>query len=498
MKLFNYRPLMFIALSLISGAVFTYVCFYYSIPALAVFSAIIISFGVYAFIKDSENKRRNIICICVCLMFFAFGALSLFSRIQTVNSFNVESNYYDFSGYVCSKTEDNGTFLYELEDAELSRDYKIKGVKLSFCDTQELQIGDKVKGYAYAQFVDIKGNGYINNAPIVDGPTYDLASVQNLEVVDNEVRPLSYVSLQVLKKFKKYMQSDAFPIAYALCCGDSSFMPDEVKGVYRFAGIAHIFAVSGLHIGFLCGMLTLLLRKYKNRYAKTAIISCILIFYAGVCGFRPSSVRAVIMCITAMLFSVFGGKNDFISSISLSATVILLLDIGNLFDVGFQLSFVSVVGIAILYPALCRINKLGGKTVSSAVNLSLSASLATLPIALLVFERVSVAGVVFNLLLVPVVSIIFYMLFAITALSFIFPFLSYCLVVPGFGIKIINYVLNVTDLSVFYVRIKANLYFALAYYLAFFTASDLINLSVKKKCIFGTIFLISSVMCLIF
>ena len=152
------------------------------------------------------------------------------------------------------------------------------------------------------------------------------------------------------------MGEGEFAFSYALLVGNDDFMDDGVITQFRQAGVAHIFAVSGLHIGFLAGVISFVLRKLKtNRWFNLIFTIFILIIYSGVCGFSASSVRATVMCGVMLLITNLGMRYDGLSALGLAGILVLLLSPVEAFCAGFQLSFIVVFGILVLTPKLKKL-----------------------------------------------------------------------------------------------------------------------------------------------
>ena len=132
-----------------------------------------------------------------------------------------------------------------------------------------------------------------------------------------------------------YMEEDAAELSYALLTGNTQGVDADFVAETRAGGIAHIFAVSGLHIGMLYGAVTLLLRRWCGRWT---FFPAILLSagYCAMCAFTVSSVRALLMCAFAGGARFFGRKNDLLSSLSLAAVITLLFSPAQFFSVSFR------------------------------------------------------------------------------------------------------------------------------------------------------------------
>ena len=141
-------------------------------------------------------------------------------------------------------------------------------------------------------------------------------------------------------------------VTKALIFGDSSDLDAELYENVRQGGLAHVFAVSGLHVGALFAFCLWFLEKTPLRTLKKPVkffsLFLFLFLYAGLCGFSSSVIRALVICLVSYAFSLILLKSDFLEALGLSAIIILLFTPSALFEIGFQLSFFACVGIAFL------------------------------------------------------------------------------------------------------------------------------------------------------
>ena len=227
-----------------------------------------------------------------------------------------------------------------------------------------------------------------------------------------------------------YFSPESAGIAYATLFGDRSMMSDETDEAFSATGVSHIFSVSGLHVGFIVVAVNLFVKKRKK--LSLAITMLAAMFYAYLCGFAASMLRAVIMTGTLLTVRAYGREPDFLSSICLAFTIILTAKPFYLYDIGFQMSVGAVLGMCFITAGIDRLmadkNKAVRKLVSS-VGVSVGATLGTAPFMAQYFGDVSLIGILFNVIVIPVVSVIFILLLIaliLPALFFILPLLSYC------------------------------------------------------------------------
>lgn len=195
-------------------------------------------------------------------------------------------------------------------------------------------------------------------------------------------------------------------LACAMVLGDKSLADKDLKQLYQRNGIAHLIAISGLHIAMIGGTLYKLLRRLIGNYSIAAGTGVVFILAYGVMtGLSGSTARAMIMLVTQIGADVFGRKYDSVTAISLALWIMLLINPGQITQAGFLLSFGAVIGIAVVNPVW----KEWFPKMPSAMKglwVSISVQLTILPVLLYYFYEVPVYGVLLNLIVVPLMGVL--------------------------------------------------------------------------------------------
>ncbi len=200
-----------------------------------------------------------------------------------------------------------------------------------------------------------------------------------------------------------------YMVMKALLLGDKRELENELKDQYAKAGIIHILAVSGLHIGILLLFIHFILSflpNYPSFIAFKSIVTLLLLFaFALLSGLSPSVTRAVLM-FGLITIGIHLQRNPGLLQITAAAFLILLIvNPFYLFDIGFQLSFTAMAGIAIFYDKFYAwfpyANHFILKKIYAIIALSLSATLGTLPLTMYYFHRFPGAFLISNLLIIP-------------------------------------------------------------------------------------------------
>lgn len=151
--------------------------------------------------------------------------------------------------------------------------------------------------------------------------------------------------------FFRYLSPAEAGIMQAMVVGDTSRVPARINDLYIRTGTAHILAVSGFNVGIMAAVVFLFLRLFPiGRRWQIVLTIIFLIVYAVLAGGRPPVVRATIMAVVFLISFILERETDGLNSLFLAAFLILLMDPFNIRDVGFQLSFVSVLFIIVFLP----------------------------------------------------------------------------------------------------------------------------------------------------
>ena len=142
------------------------------------------------------------------------------------------------------------------------------------------------------------------------------------------------------------------PLVTALLTGDKTELPEAVYSALRRSGLAHVIAVSGLHVSFLAGLITTLLGRRRRLSAVVGI--CLLFFFSAVAGNTPSVQRAALMQALLLIAPLVDRENDPPTSLSTVLMILLAVNPYAAASVSLQLSFAAVAGIFLFTGPLCE------------------------------------------------------------------------------------------------------------------------------------------------
>lgn len=247
----------------------------------------------------------------------------------------------------------------------------------------------------------------------------------------------------LIQKFKSAgINGNKLAVLSALFLGQKQALSPETKDNFISAGAMHVLAVSGLHVGIILYLLTFvfdfLLGKDKNPVLKTLLILLLIWWFALLTGLSISVLRSSTMFSFLALGKIISRKSSTYNIIAASAFFLLIANPSSLFDVGFQLSYLALIGIIYFYPLVYNLVYIPYKYWNhlwSITAVSIAAQLITIPLSIFYFHQVPTVALISNMFVI-------YLAIIIIALS-IFTLL-FILITPVFEflVSILNHIIN--------------------------------------------------------
>jgi ComEC/Rec2-related protein len=243
----------------------------------------------------------------------------------------------------------------------------------------------------------------------------------------------SYTRNFILNVINNLTNEEYRSVLRAAFIGESSFLSDNVKLIFRKSGIYHLLSISGLHAAMLmAAAFAFLFLIPVSSNIKRCIAILILWLYQFFIGWQPALVRATIMATVMIAAFLFQKKQYTLQSLGIAGTVVLLYSPQTLFSPGFQLSFAATAGILMLNGRLTTFMPAFGspfvRTIISHLYSSLSISLCgflfTAPVLLYHFGSISLFGLVANIAAVTIMSSAMWLFFVSLVLHPLMPFLT--------------------------------------------------------------------------
>lgn len=430
-KVLNFRAFLIVAL-FVTVAVLCVYCYAYNAAVGIVLGVLCIvgccSLAVLFIFRFIYNKSRLIVAISfslaavLCIIAFSVG-VTFADNWERGTRFN---GYCSVSGRVCDIDTQSGRYRLFLDDLVLNGQSADGMLRIDVVVSDKniadiVRCGDTLQFGAKINAVDlarkdgkIYGNAYRTDVRYTSSVKSDGIVVKNV----GDARLLERFSLALRSHLTDNMGAKYGNIAFSMLTGDKHGLGTGVFDYFSAAGLGHIMAVSGLHIGFLVLLLNFILRKVCKKI-RFPIIAVVLLLYAVLADFSPSVVRAVIMAYISGIGILIGGRRDLLSSLLCAYSLILAVKPFYLFEAGFLLSFGALFGIAAFSGIIRRFldNRHAPRRLGNAVSGSISVSVGILPMQAYFFQKVQILACLVNIIVLPYISVVFISIICLLPIS---------------------------------------------------------------------------------
>ncbi|MDE5864228.1 MAG: DNA internalization-related competence protein ComEC/Rec2, partial [Lachnospiraceae bacterium] len=358
------------------------------------------------------GKRR---LLAVGFLFLVLGVFCMQNLQQKVGYFNLpEGTEIVFHGIVTGEeNSDYGNiYMVNIKELRIGEEVKKYCCKARIETDETLELGSRLEGYGRTEAFSVASNpgGY-------DEKSYWYGRGVFLQLRDVEVyhrvslhlpliRYLDRMKGYLYKVYQTVFNEQEAGLACAMVLGDKTDLDRDIKELYQRNGIAHLIAISGLHIAMIGGTLYHLLKKLIGGYRVPGAAGIVFILlYGMMTGLSGATMRAVIMLSVSIGADISGRRYDGMTAMALALFIMLLNNPYQLTQAGFLLSFGAVIAIAVVNPVWKRLwpncpKYLDGMFVSVSVQLVLT------PVMLYFFYEVPVYSVWINVVVVPMMSLL--------------------------------------------------------------------------------------------
>jgi len=351
-----------------------------------------------------------------------------YTKILVVIVLSVVVLYCRFNIKVSKYNGDEEEFIgmvYKIKETDTKRMIYINGIeKLIVNDYDKelkIELGDQIRVFGN---LEEPNNNTIPNLfnykkYLYYDEIYYLVDAEKIELIKKNTRILYYIRDKISERISQVDKSKEYLQIFLL--GDSSLVDTEVMESFRNNGISHLFSISGMHISLFASILLYGFKRVSyNNYYNYGMVILFLLFYTLLVGSTPSVIRSFVMY---LLFSINKMWNLKVNKIDVMLWVLIIMLLINpyyLYNVSFQFSYLISVSLIIFSYKLKDIKNY----ILKNLYISMVAFLVSFPICVYNFYQVNIISIGLNLFLVPLVSFI---IFPLSLISFIIPWMSYVL-----------------------------------------------------------------------
>ncbi|MBR0350715.1 MAG: ComEC/Rec2 family competence protein [Clostridia bacterium] len=446
------------------------------------------------YIKLFINKK-------VIIFIVVFSCISNFIIIS-------KNNFYN-QIYKTPKDVDIIAKIEELvEEKEYQAKYKIKVLKLNGEEKSiNFYLISKNKNhYEYGNIVSLKGEyikpsiqrnyeGFDYSQYLKTKNIYGTIKSDNIQILESskslDFNKMIYDLQENIKnKSKKFLTNETYSIFLGLILGDTSNIEEEKMENFRNSNMAHILAVSGMHVSYIVIGISIFLKKILGKRKSKIICILLLIFYCFITGCSPSIIRACIMAILVLLSGLFHRKDDIWNSIAISLFIILIYNPFLITSISLQFSYMGLIGIIVFYNSILQfLKKKSDKfiKIKQIIAISLSTQIFIIPLTIYHFNTFGIYFIVTNLLLSIILGpLIIYGFLFLSLLIINFPILNSILkfsVIPlNAGINMLEALSNISKIPFSKIYVKTpSIYEIIVFYLIVIIINLIYKSQSKKK-----------------
>ena len=423
-----------------------------SIDYTLIWNAIIIVFIALIYKKEKQILLYIILCVLVGYL------LAQIRNNQTDYNALTETIFLENTFGTIEKIEHmEGYLRLTLRNV---RDFKKIRIVVRTKTYSEISIGDIIRvsmklspppkpvtpnGYDFSRFA------YFNDIEAIGFTTTPVQLVKHSKK-ENLQQYIQKLRLYIDSFFMQNMHSPESSIASALIVGKRERIGNSILDNIRKAGLAHLLAISGLHISlvaslffvtinYIASRFTFIILKYEIQKISSVFSILASGIYLLISGAPVSAQRAFIMISIFFASNIFNRQSNTIRSVSIAALLIMIIKPESLLQPSFQMSFMAVIALCSFYDSMHNIQVTKKYTLTILLS-SFIASAATLPYTLYHFNYFSIGGLISNLLAIPITT---FVIIPSGILALIFQPLKYFfLFIMEYGIKILLLVAEYT------------------------------------------------------
>lgn len=364
------------------------------------------------FLYNIYKKRSNNIIILLLFLLIGMMVTNINKESKLSSMFDTRKDYRG-TIHQTIKTKDSESKFVVLVKSVDNKIMAKEKIVLKIIGDKHLRLGEEIEfnGVLHQPMTNTNPNLFNYRLSLLSDKIYATMTVKDFSVkkLEGEIA-FKYIikekfTIGVRQVFDKYLNDDNENLMSSIILGDSTYLDEDRLTRYRGLGLAHILAVSGLHIGIIAGFLLFIISRIgiKRRYNVLIVLSVIWI-YGYLIGYPPSTLRASFMFSVLYYSMIIHEPYDRINTLCFTMLVLLIINPFWLFSVSFILSFITTFSIVILNPKIAGLfYPYKGKTVQ-ALSTIISVNIGLFPVQVYYFNTVSIFGILANLITIPLLS----------------------------------------------------------------------------------------------
>ena len=409
-------------------------------PSWAWMAALVVAMTVvFLMIRREEGQG-----VALCVAAFALGGAWNAAKIESLMA-ELPKGDITYHGVVASQPQERGKVmrfdLWIVDGGGMPRRVKASLLRDTLSGKYlSLDVGDGIvatsemhepENYYESNFnypLYLRCHGFTATTLILPGSWREArVSLENLSYIERTVLAAKRFRQATLRHYLSLgLNDEEMAVAVAMALGDRSRITNDLRDIYSISGASHVLALSGMHLGIIYMLLSLMLGVRRLGAFREMLVIGGIWCYAVFTGLSPSVVRASVMISIYAVVGLLRRDRMSLNALGLTAIVMFLANPMCLYDVGFQMSFLAVLAILLyykpLYGLVSREYLMSHKVVHwiwAMVVVSCCAQLGVAPLTAYYFGRFSVYFLLTNFIVIPLATVILYLTAAMLAASLV-------------------------------------------------------------------------------
>lgn len=456
------RPMLLVGFTYLAALVAaTY--FSIEITKYAIITSLIL-FICSLLIKSIRSKK--ILPIAFLTAAIAFIMYSVFTYVKVKPIEQLDGKDVVVSGRICELPyQAYNRYYYVIETDRVDFEGANQNIKLrvSMSKALDADLYDRITGKVH-MFLPTDDGGFSSKSYYASKGMHMLSYLYEYEdykVEPQQNKPIYYYFLKsrynLIESIRTLLPKKQASVAVGVLLGDKYLLDEDVKSNFRDVGISHILAVSGLHTSVVAAVVFALLKATKLPRRYVIFLTCIsIVCFMALTGFSASVMRAGIMLIVFYIGELFYTKADSLNSLGIATLLLTVFNPFSAGDMGLLLSVTATLGIILfegyfeeIIKHLSDKLKYGSKIINKiagVISVTISATIATMPIVVLSFGKISLISIVSNILVVLPAMIMMIFVFMAAILYLITPLKFMAFPIALLSGMLINYITWCVDI----------------------------------------------------
>ena len=426
------RPFLLISIPLVLAIIITY---YFNL-SLTFFLFIFIVIFFFCILNLIKKRSNNLLLM---FLFFSLGGIitSLYLNSSVLLGYIEKDIVMEASvDEVVWRDKEAGKYVLKVDKLSANEEtgHLREKTILKISGQSYLDLGDRItfRGKLREPLRNTNPKLYNYRLNLLSNRVYTTVNIKDYNIInlDGSGKSLKYrlrIGFRDMVEglFDRSLDHGPSNLIKGIIMGETSYLDDNEIFIYRQMGLAHILAVSGLHIGIISGFLIFVfshlgIKKRINIF----IVLGIIWSYGFLIGFPPSVLRASIMFSLLFLAETLAEPYDSINILFISFFILLIANPILIFNLGFQLSYIATFSILFFSPYIARVFYPYKNKLTFTLSGLLAVYAGILPIQLYYFNSFSLIGILSNLIIAPILSIALVLGGIMIVLNYIFPILN--------------------------------------------------------------------------